>query len=106
MRLADYRRIRPNSSDRIDAAAPAQRVSPFYVRLHGDLRAAEWPAVARILRDRLKLPDIDDKAVAGLKFSAALSPELAVATLATRLADFEHAAAVLAAPVRFENLPG
>jgi len=23
-----------------------------------------------------------------------------------RLADFEHAAAVLAAPVRFENLPG
>jgi ATP-dependent Lhr-like helicase len=51
----------------------------------------------------LALPDVVDKTVAGLKFSAALPKELAVATLAARLADFDHAAAVLAAPVRFES---
>ena len=46
---------------------------------------------------------IDDKALAGLKFSAALPRHLAVATLATRLADLDHAASVLAEPSRFER---
>jgi ATP-dependent Lhr-like helicase len=48
------------------------------------------------------LPDVDDKALAGLKFSDALPRHLAVATLAARLADLDHAAVVLGEPVRFE----
>jgi ATP-dependent Lhr-like helicase len=90
---------------RAGLADPAQRVSPLFIRLRGDLRATAWPAAVRALGDHLRLPDVDDKAVAGLKFSAALPRGLAVATLATRLADFDHAAAVLAAPVRFERQP-
>lgn len=88
---------------RAGLADPVQRVSPLFVRLRSDLRAAAWPSAVRSLVDRLTLPEVDEKAVAGLKFSAALPWELAVATLATRLADFDHAAAVLATPVRFEN---
>ena len=58
---------------------------------------------SRELRDQLCLPEVDDKALAGLKFSDALPRHLAVATLAARLADLDHAAAVLAEPVRFER---
>jgi ATP-dependent helicase Lhr and Lhr-like helicase len=55
------------------------------------------------LQDHLVLPEVDDKALAGLKFSEALPRHLAVATLSTRLADLEHAASVLAEPIRFER---
>jgi ATP-dependent Lhr-like helicase len=57
--------------------------------------------MVREIADRLCLPEIDDKALVGLKFSDALPRHLAVATLATRLADTDHAASVLAEPVRF-----
>lgn len=40
-------------------------------------------------------------AVEGLKFNAALPPELAVATLAARLGDLDGAQAVLDAPRTF-----
>jgi hypothetical protein len=43
------------------------------------------------LRDHLCLPPIDDKALAGLKFSDALPGHPAVVTLATRLADLDNA---------------
>jgi ATP-dependent Lhr-like helicase len=49
------------------------------------------------------LPSVDEKALSGLKFSEALPRRLAVATLATRLADLEHATSVLDEPVRFER---
>ena len=68
-----------------------------------DLRPRTWSTAVKELRARLCLPEIDDKALAGLKFSDALPRHLAVATLATRLADLDHAAAVLAEPVRFEG---
>lgn len=84
-------------------ADSSQRVSDLNIRLRADLRPGTWPAVVREVRDRLCLPDIDDKALAGLKFSDALPRQLAVATLATRLADMEHAGLVLAEPVRFEH---
>jgi hypothetical protein len=48
-------------------------------------RRGEWP----------DLPEADQKALAGLKFSEALPPDLAVAILAERLADLDHARAVL-----------
>jgi ATP-dependent Lhr-like helicase len=51
--------------------------------------------------DRLCLPEVDEKALEGLKFSAALPPRLAMATLAARLADLDGAAAVLRDRVRF-----
>jgi ATP-dependent Lhr-like helicase len=52
------------------------------------------------------LPDVDSRAVRGLKFSAALPERLAVATVAARLADFEGAAAALAAPARLQISAG
>jgi ATP-dependent Lhr-like helicase len=66
-----------------------------------DLRPPRWSAAVRELRDQLCLPEIDDKALSGLKFSDALPRHLAVATLATRLADLENAASVLKEPCRF-----
>ncbi|AOS64976.1 hypothetical protein [Actinoalloteichus hymeniacidonis] len=41
---------------------------------------------------------MDEQALTGLKFSAALPPELAAATVAERLVDAEGCAAVLAQP--------
>jgi ATP-dependent Lhr-like helicase len=86
------------------AADPSARVSDLYVRLRPDLRAATWPSVVKSLAGRLVLPLVDEKALEGLKFSEALPRNLAEATLATRLADVEHAEAVLAESVRFERL--
>ena len=60
-----------------------------------------WSAAVKELRDRLCLPEIDDKALSGLKFSDALPRHLAISTLATRLADLEKAAVVLDEPCRF-----
>jgi ATP-dependent Lhr-like helicase len=85
-----------------EVADTSQRVGDLYLRLRADLRASTWPAV-RSLRDQLVLPEVDDKALTGLKFSEALPRPLAVATLARRLADLDHASAVLAEPVRFER---
>jgi ATP-dependent helicase Lhr and Lhr-like helicase len=85
-----------------EAADSSQRVGDLLIRLRGDLRASTWPEV-RALSDHLVLPDVDEKALTGLKFSEALPKHLAVATLATRLADLEHAADVLAESVRFER---
>ncbi|MDF6020779.1 hypothetical protein [Streptomyces sp. JH34] len=49
------------------------------------------------------LPDVDPRAVRGLKFSAALPERLAVATVAARPAGFEGARSALGAPVRFQH---
>jgi hypothetical protein len=84
-------------------ADSSQRVSDQSIRLRADLRPDTWPSLVRALEGRLCLPEIDDKALAGLKFSDALPRPLAVATLATRLADLDHAAAVLTEPIRFEH---
>ncbi|MGW4561578.1 hypothetical protein ACWEN3_03920 [Streptomyces sp. NPDC004561] len=51
----------------------------------------------------LVLPDVDQRAVRGLKFSAALPQRLAVASLSARLADIEGARSVLAEPKRFST---
>ncbi|WP_308436425.1 hypothetical protein [Lentzea cavernae] len=44
---------------------------------------------------------MDEKALAGLKFSEALPRHLAVATLTTRLADIEGALHTMEEPLRF-----
>jgi ATP-dependent Lhr-like helicase len=51
--------------------------------------------------DRLCLPEVDERALEGLKFSEALPPRLAEATLAQRMANLDGAAVVLRAPARF-----
>lgn len=80
-----------------------QSPNDLSIRLRSHLRPETFASVRSELRDRLCLPEVDDKALSGLKFSAALRRHLAVATLATRLADLDHAAAVLAEFCRFES---
>jgi ATP-dependent Lhr-like helicase len=84
-------------------ADEAQRIDDLSIRLPADLRPSTWRSVVDAVQDRLCLPEVDEKALAGLKFSEALPRHLAVATLATRLADIDHAQAVLAQSTRFER---
>lgn len=87
-----------------DLADPRQAPTATYLRLHTDLTPPRWKAATADLQSRLCLPHVTDEALAGLKFSTALPPRLAEATLATRLADLPAATAVLREPVRFTTL--
>jgi ATP-dependent Lhr-like helicase len=82
-------------------ADPAQRTEEAFIRLREDLLLSTWKAATADASERLCLPEIDDKALHGLKFSAALPERLAIATLATRLADLDGAAAALREPTSF-----
>ncbi|MGY5071929.1 DEAD/DEAH box helicase [Streptomyces griseus] len=86
-------------------ADPAQRPTDCYVRLREDLTPDRWRESHQAACDSpaLVLPDVDRRAVHGLKFSAALPERLAVATVAARLADFEGARAALGEAVRFHH---
>ncbi|MES9557914.1 MULTISPECIES: DEAD/DEAH box helicase [unclassified Streptomyces] len=84
--------------------APAQRVNDCWIRLREDVVRQHWKQAVADVSDQLCLPDVDQRAVKGLKFGEALPPRLAQATLATRFADLEGAQAVLEAPVRFVTL--
>jgi ATP-dependent helicase Lhr and Lhr-like helicase len=74
------------------------------IRLRADLTREMWQASIADAAQRLCLPEIDERALAGLKFSEALPHRLAVATLAARLSDLDGAAQVLSEPVRFASL--
>ncbi|MEV0750068.1 DEAD/DEAH box helicase [Streptomyces sp. NPDC050273] len=82
-------------------AAPAQRVNDCWIRLREDVDRQHWKQAVADVSDQLCLPDVDQRAVKGLKFGEALPTRLAQATLATRFADLEGARAVLEEPVRF-----
>jgi ATP-dependent Lhr-like helicase len=82
-------------------ADPLQRGDDLYVRLRSDLTPQMWKEATVDAADRLCLPEVDPRALNGLKFSAALPQRLAEATLAARLADLDHAAQVLTEPARF-----
>ncbi|MET8286039.1 DEAD/DEAH box helicase [Streptomyces sp. NPDC005132] len=86
-------------------ADPVQRPTDCYVRLREDLTPDMWQSALEAVKDgpALVLPEVDQRAVRGLKFSAALPQRLAVATLSARLADFDGARAVLAEPKRFST---
>ena len=79
-----------------------QRPSDLWLRLRTDLNREMWRAAIADATERLCLPDVNEKALTGLKFSAALPRPLAEATLAARLADLDGAAAVLKEPQRFQ----
>ncbi|GAA4517910.1 DEAD/DEAH box helicase [Nonomuraea ferruginea] len=85
-------------------ADPVQRPTDFSVRLREDLTPTAWQEARSSVGDGeiLVLPDVDRRAVNGLKFSAVLPERLAVATVAARLADFDGARAVLVEPVRLQ----
>jgi ATP-dependent Lhr-like helicase len=82
-------------------ADDTQRADDLSIRLRADLTPSSWRSVVGTLENRLCLPEVDEKALNGLKFSEALPRHLAEATLATRLADLEHAGSVLKEPSRF-----
>lgn len=84
-------------------ADPKQDYEDHSLRLREDLTPERWRTGTADAAERLCLPDVNEKALAGLKFSAALPPRLAEATLAARLGDLPHAAAVLREPVRFTH---
>ena len=65
-----------------------------------DLTADQWRTALADAGDRLCLPEIDPKALAGLKFGDALPSRLAEATLAARLADLDGARHTLTEPTR------
>ncbi|WP_406734982.1 DEAD/DEAH box helicase [Streptomyces sp. NBC_01108] len=89
-------------------ADPVQRPTDCYVRLREDLTPDMWRASHEAASNDavLVLPDVDRRAVHGLKFSVALPERLAVATVAARLADFEAAGATLRELVRYHCVQG
>lgn len=84
-----------------DVAEPGQRVGDTFLHLRPDLTREQWREATRGAAERLCLPQVDERAVRGLKFHEALPPELAQATLARRIYDVAGAEASLSAPVSF-----
>lgn len=82
---------------------PLQRPADCWLRLREDLTPADWSTARKKAGESLVLPDVDPRAVRGLKFSTALPERLAVATVAARLADFAGTRSVLGEPVRFQH---
>jgi ATP-dependent Lhr-like helicase len=80
-----------------------QRFTDTHLRMRADLIPDMWKAATQDAVERLCLPEIDQDALTGLKFSEALPERLATATLAARLADVDAAATVLSQPVRFSR---
>ncbi|WP_433531873.1 DEAD/DEAH box helicase [Micromonospora sp. CA-263727] len=85
---------------------PVQRFDDHAVRLRENVTRAQWRTLVADAEERLCLPEVDQRALAGLKFGVALPERLAAATLAARLANLGGAAAVLAEPVRFVDMVG
>ncbi|MEU7759090.1 DEAD/DEAH box helicase [Micromonospora aurantiaca (nom. illeg.)] len=101
---AGYRANATLVSTLSELADPTQRPDDASIRLRAGLTRGELRAGIDGAAGRLCLPFVDDRAVTGLKFSAALPHRLAVATLASRLADLPGAEATLAEPVRVTHL--
>ncbi|MFJ9700575.1 DEAD/DEAH box helicase [Streptomyces fradiae] len=80
---------------------PGQRLNDCWIRLREDVTPQVWKEAVRDTAGRLCLPEVDARAMKGLKFAEALPPRLAEATLAARSADLAGAATVLGEPVRF-----
>lgn len=80
---------------------PMQHFDDHQIRLREDLTPAAWRELTSDASRRICLPEVSEKALEGLKFSAALPQRLAMATLAARLADLDGAATVLKERSRF-----
>lgn len=80
-------------------ADPVQRTDALSLRLRNDLDIRTWRDAVRGIP--VRLPEVEEKALKGLKFSAALPAGLARDTLQARMADIASAAQVLAEDVVF-----
>ncbi|MEV0216786.1 DEAD/DEAH box helicase [Micromonospora sp. NPDC050695] len=80
---------------------PVERFDGNSIRLRENVTPASWRTLTADAATRLCLPEINGKALDGLKFGAALPRRMATATLAARLADLDAAALVLNEPARF-----
>lgn len=80
---------------------PGQRFDDCYIRLRENLTPAAWRDLTADAAQGLCLPEVNEKALEGLKFSAALPERLATATLAARLANLDGASRMLAESTRF-----
>ncbi|WP_216212773.1 hypothetical protein [Amycolatopsis aidingensis] len=78
---------------------PRQRIGDRSLRLLPELTPRDVNAGLRALTPHP--PEVNDQAISGLKFSAALPAELARDTVAARLADHEHAGQVATEPRQF-----
>ncbi|MGW3563304.1 DEAD/DEAH box helicase [Streptomyces sp. NPDC000941] len=101
---AGYRANATLAATLTSVADPFQRPTDAYVRLREDITPQEWKKAVAEGAEHLCLPAVDPRALAGLKFSAALPQRLAEATLASRLADLDGAAASLREPTRFTTV--
>jgi ATP-dependent helicase Lhr and Lhr-like helicase len=78
-----------------------QRFDDASLRLRCDLTREMWTAGTADATQHLCLPDVDQRALTGLKFNEALPERLATATLAARLVDLDSAVRVLGEPAHF-----
>ncbi|MGW0489000.1 DEAD/DEAH box helicase [Streptomyces olivaceus] len=85
---------------------PHRRAHDQWIPLRDDVSPESWRAAVAGVPPGLCLPEVDERAVRGLKFADALPPRLAELTLAARTADVAGAGTVLAEPVRFVRLTG
>jgi ATP-dependent helicase Lhr and Lhr-like helicase len=85
-------------------ADPVQDYRDAYLRLRRDLTPEEWKEGTADAAERVSLPDVNTKALAGLKFNSALPERLAIATLAARLGDVPGVLAVLREPANFVHV--
>ncbi|MFY1696355.1 MULTISPECIES: hypothetical protein [unclassified Solwaraspora] len=98
---AGYRANATLAATLSEVVDPVQRFDDCQIRLRADLTPADWRSLTADATERICLPDVDEKALEGLKFSTALPARLAMATLAARLADPAAALAVLRQRTRF-----
>jgi ATP-dependent helicase Lhr and Lhr-like helicase len=96
---AGYRANATLAATLSEVADPTQRPDDASIRLRFDLSPGMWQAATNDASSRLSLPEVDDRALAGLKFGDALPRRLAIATLAARLADLDGASTLLRGPV-------
>lgn len=101
---AGYRANATLAASLPDIANPDQRPDDFSIRMRSDLTADMWrtaSAARRALLPTLELPQIDERAARGLKFSDVLPDQEAIATVAARLADPVSARRVMEEKVHF-----
>jgi hypothetical protein len=99
---AGYRANATRAATLPSVADPVQRPTGAYVGLREELTPEMWHTARSGAENALTLPDVDPRAVRGLKFSAALPERVAIATVATRLADFDGAEASPKEPARLQ----
>ncbi|MER5358585.1 hypothetical protein [Streptomyces sp. NPDC002785] len=66
---------------------PTQRINDCWIRLREEISPQAWKQALADSSGHLALPEIDARALKGLKFAEALPARLAEATLALRFSD-------------------